>query len=339
MGKQSTQPLLILLCAVLTVIFTFLLTLTVLLWQPGSAVAAINAEAAALSADGALSYPVSGAPAAETEGVVQILSAAKPQSSLSPIGGQDSGIINILMIGHDQKEGNAPCRSDCMILCTFHKNSNQVTMTSILRDLYVSIPGHDSNRINASYALGGMELLKQTLKENLGLHIDGCVEVDFSRFSRIIDLLGGVTLELRQDEALRINKSVPGNLTEGANHLTGDQALAYTRIRNLDEDGDFSRTNRQRKVIHALLASYKETDILNALSIAAKVVPMLSTDMEYTRVISTIVDVLPILPGCTVVSQRIPADGMYTYSTIRNMSVLTADMNELNQYLAKTLLP
>lgn len=339
MGKRSTHQLLILLCAVLTVTFTFLLTVTVLLWQPGYTDTATNTEAAVLSADDNFCFAVSDPVPTQAAEACQVLSVAEQDSPLALIGGKDSGIINILMIGYDQKEGDAPCRSDCMILCTFHRNANQVTMTSILRDLYVPIPGHASNRINAAYALGGMELLKQTLKENLGLHIDGCVEVDFSRFSKIIDLLGGVTLKLRQDEADQINKSVPGNLTAGSHHLSGDQALAYTRIRSLDDDGDFSRTNRQRKVIHSLLASYKDTDILNALSIAAQVIPMLSTDMEYTRVISTILDVLPILSGCTVVSQRIPADGMYTYSTIRNMSVLTANMDELHRYLRETLLP
>lgn len=262
--------------------------------------------------------------------------AAADQSDL--IGGEDSGLINILLIGQDRREEESRARSDSVILCTFRPESGSITITSFLRDLYVQIPGHDGDRMNAAYAYGGMPLLKQTLQENFGIYVDGCMEVDFSRFSQIIDLLGGVTMELRQDEAEAINEAVPGSLTAGTVHLTGEQALAYTRIRNLDADGDFSRTGRQRKLLAALLDSYRDAGILSILSVVADMLPMISTDLESKQILVLAARLFPLLDNPTVVSQRIPADGTYAYSTIRGMEVLTADMEQTRKLLRETLL-
>ena len=85
------------------------------------------------------------------------------------------------------------------------------------------------------------------------------------------------------------------------------------------------------------MTGYRETDPITAVSIAARVIPMLSTDMEYADVIRTILEVLPILSRNTVRSQRIPADGMYAFETIRGMSVVTADAACLRRYLLETL--
>ena len=145
------------------------------------------------------------------------------------IGGTGSGIVNILLIGQDRREGEKTARSDSMILCTWHRKTGDLTMTSFLRDLYVPIPGYRSNRINAAYSLGGAELLDETLKQNFQLHIDGNIEVDFSQFAGIIDLLGGVTIELREDEAAEINRETGGSLTAGKQTLNGAEALTYSR--------------------------------------------------------------------------------------------------------------
>jgi len=244
---------------------------------------------------------------------------------------------NILLIGQDRREGETVSRADTILLCTFHPDSRKVVMTSFLRDLYVPIPGYDANRLNAAYAHGGMPLLRQTLEETFGLSIDGCVEVDFSQFADVLDILGGVSIELRQDEADAINKTVPGTLTEGTHLLSGSQALAYTRIRNLDDDGDFSRTCRQRKVISALLKSYKGASVFTVLSVIPDILPMLSTDMEKRQIISTTLKLLPMLSDSTIFSQTVPAEGMYTFSTIRGMSVLTADLENIRQELANSL--
>lgn len=271
--------------------------------------------------------------------LLQPLSAAgKDTDDTALIGGEDSGLINILLIGQDRRE-EARARSDSVILCTFHPESKRIIITSFLRDLYVPIPGYEGNRINAAYAFGGTPLLKQTIQDNFGILIDGCAEVDFSSFSQLIDILGGVTLELRQDEADSINQSVPGNLTEGTHLLNGSQALAYSRIRNLDSDGDFSRSSRQRKLLSSLLDSYRNADLLTILSVVVDALPMISTDLSKKQILVLAAKLFPLLDNPTVVSQRMPADGTFSYSTIRNMEVLTADLDSLRELLHESLLP
>ena len=122
------------------------------------------------------------------------------QTSTTLLGESDE-VINILLIGQDRRPGETRARSDSMILCTINREKKTIVLTSFMRDLYVQIPGYGNNRINASYAWGGMELLNKTLEQNFGVYIDGNVEVDFEQFAVIVDLLGGVPMELRADEA------------------------------------------------------------------------------------------------------------------------------------------
>lgn len=249
-----------------------------------------------------------------------------------------SDIRNILLIGQDRREGESRARSDTMILCTFNKAEKTLTLTSFLRDLYVEIPGYQNNRINAAYPAGGMTLLNKTLETNFGIHIDGNIEVDFQQFSKIVDLLGGVTIELRQDEADSINKGVPGALTAGPQLLNGSQALAYARIRKLDSDGDFSRTSRQRKLLEALLATYKNASLPTMLSLLSQLLPMVTTDMTETELLSLALELFPVLSDMKITSQHIPAEGTYSYKTIRGMAVLVADLEAARQLLKETLL-
>ena len=254
------------------------------------------------------------------------------------IGGTGSGIVNILLIGQDRREGEETARSDSMILCTYHRKTGNVTMTSFLRDLYVPIPGHHSNRINAAYSEGGAALLDRTLRENFDLHIDGNVEVDFSQFSQIIDLLGGVQLELREDEAAEINKETGSGLSAGVQVLNGEQALTYARIRKLDADGDFSRTSRQRKLMNALLGSYRNIKWKDLLPLIDELLPLISTDMNYGRLVLLAMEILPKLSDALITSQRIPADGTFTDEKIDGMAVLSADLEANRQLLRETLL-
>lgn len=254
------------------------------------------------------------------------------------IGGEGSGLLNILLIGQDHTEGVAGSRSDSMILCTFRPGDKTAVLTSFLRDLYVSIPDHGKNRINAAYALGGPELLCRTLKENFGIVIDGTVEVDFNQFPQVIDILGGVTLEVRPDEAKEINRLVKWQHVEpGTVTLSGDQTLVYARIRRLDADSDISRTLRQRKVLEALKDQYENASVGTLLNLMRQLLPMVTTDIGYLEILSYARMVLPMIGELKVVSQRVPMEPDYQDTRINGMSVLVPDLPRTRARLQSTL--
>ena len=207
-----------------------------------------------------------------------------------------------------------------------------------MRDLYVQIPGYYNNRLNYTYGWGGFDLLDRTLENNFGVRVDGNLEVNFYRFAQLIDILGGVDLELRNDEAAWINRDTGyEGLVGGLQHLNGEQALGYSRIRSLDGDADFSRTARQRKVLTALFNKFRQSDVETLMNLMEAAMPMLSTDMTQAELLKLAAEVLPILPDCTLVSQRIPADGAYYGANINGSHVLVADMDKARALLAETM--
>lgn len=249
---------------------------------------------------------------------------------------QKEEIVNILLIGQDARPGETRARSDVMILVTINKTDKTLTMTSFLRDLYVQIPGYKNNRLNAAYAWGGMELLDNTLEYNFGIRVDGNLEVNFDRFADLIELLGGVDIEITANEAAQINQSLGYEaLGSGTQHLNGDQALAYARIRKIDSD--FNRTNRQRKLLTALIEKFRSSDLNTLMALLNEALPMLTTDMSKSQILGYAMELLPLLPELTVVSQRIPADGAYVDATISGMAVLKADMDAARELLEDTL--
>ena len=243
-------------------------------------------------------------------------------------------VLNILLIGRDDRKDAECARSDAMILCSFRKDSRKLTMTSFLRDLYVPIPGHGKNRLNAAYAFGGSKLLKKTLEQNFGVPIDGCVEVDFSCFPEIIDILGGVTIDLREDEARFISRETGARLSKGPQKLTGRQALVYTRIRKLDADGDFGRTRRQRKVLIALMDSYRDAGLIKGLSMVRTLMPYVSTDMSRETLLAHAKTMMPALSGMRLSGQTIPAPDTFVYRNIDGMEVILADLKAAGRLLS-----
>jgi len=265
--------------------------------------------------------------------------ASQSQSSPSalPLSGStektDAPLVNILLIGQDAREGEVGSRSDSIILCTYNPQKNTVHFTSFLRDLYVPIPGNGSNRINAAYAFGGSELLRKTLEENFRLKIDGTVQVDFSQFSAIVDMLGGVSVTLRADEAAVICEETGIDTAEGPQKLNGQQALAYSRIRKLDMDGDFSRTNRQRTVMLAILEDCRSAGTGTILKLVYNLLPMIDTDMEAGKIMALAVSAVPNLACLEFVSQYVPAVGDYQDQYIDGMSVLVPDLKKCVEHL------
>lgn len=262
------------------------------------------------------------------------------------IGGEE--IINIMLIGQDRRSGQGRQRSDAMILCSLNKTTKVLTMTSFLRDTYVQIPGHKNNRINASYQFGGMELLDECIELNFGVHVDANVEVDFNGFISLIDMMGGVTIDLTSSEAKYLNNRGnwgAGNVTEsgeewnlkaGKNKLTGTQALAYSRIRAIGMD--FERTERQRKVITAVLNQVKSLSLLELNGLLTHGLSLITTDMTNAEITGYVLEVFPMLMDLEIRSQRVPADGTYDFKIVRGMDVVVIDFDANRKMLQETIL-
>lgn len=233
---------------------------------------------------------------------------------------KNENIVNILLIGQDRRPGEGRQRSDSMILCTINKASGKLTMTSFQRDSYVQIPGYSKNRINAAYAWGGMELLEATLLQNFGITLDGIVEVDFTGFTTIVDMLGGVTITLSEREANYIG------LKPGTQKLDGKHALAYARIRKIDSD--FKRTNRQRTIITSLLQECRNISLTRMNSLLESCLKLVTTNLTDKEIVQYALDFYPLLKDLTIESGSIPSKDNYVSAMIDGRYVLILDFED-----------
>lgn len=241
----------------------------------------------------------------------------------------DDKVINILLIGSDKRvEWTQTGRSDSTMIATLDMKNKRLKLTSLMRDMYVTIPEHGENRFNAAYSFGGVSLLYQTIATNFGLKLDHYALVDFDAFKKVINKIGGVKIELTDAEyeylTTAYKKGSVLELKRGVNIMNGAQALAYTRIRQ-DAQGDFGRTERQRKVIQAIFTEAKSMSFSELISLIEEILPYISTDLTNEEILSYLKSV--IMLGTTTIDQmRIPIDGSYTQDRINNMAVLIPDM-------------
>lgn len=259
---------------------------------------------------------------------------------------KDKDIVNILLIGQDRRAGEGRARSDSMIVATINKKDKTIDLTSFMRDLYVEIPGdYSGNRLNAAYQFGGMELLDQTLKDNFGIQIDGNIEVDFSGFQQCVDAVGGIDLELNQDEANYLNRrgnwdvnnagAGTWNLKAGMNHLNGEKALAFSRVRGIG-NADYERTQRQRRVLTEMFKKAKQSDVQTMLRLVDQLFPLLTTDISKLDMLGYGTIVLGV-DSSDIASDRIPIDGGFTSGRVRGMQVLVPNLEKNRQHLQETL--
>jgi polyisoprenyl-teichoic acid--peptidoglycan teichoic acid transferase len=243
----------------------------------------------------------------------------------------DQDVINILLVGEEAiNDGGARGRTDSMMIATINVKQKALKLTSIMRDLYVAIPGYSDNKLNAAYHNGGMPLLKQTIEENFDIKIDGSVLVDFSGFEQIIDLLDGVEITLTANEASYLNRTnyisnpIYRNVRAGTQTLNGNQALGYSRIRYVkteSERDDFGRTSRQRTVLNAIFEKYKSKSLPELVTIMYDVLPLVTTDIDKSTIMDYLTTVVTL--GTTELeTMRIPVDNAYSNSSVRGMSVL-----------------
>ncbi len=185
-------------------------------------------------------------------------------------------IVNIALYGIDAAEGETG-RSDSIMILTLDNVHNRIKLTSVMRDSYVDIAGHGMDKINHAYAFGGPELAIRTLNENFGLNITDFMSVNFTSMPEIIDMLGGVSIDITDEEIA--TGQIPGLYQSGTQLLTGEQALAYSRIRYASGN-DFKRTERQRTVLNALVIKMIQQPVTSYPGLISDLAPYITTSLS-----------------------------------------------------------
>ncbi len=274
---------------------------------------------------------------------------------IGKIGKQDSGnrnrasntlsrsyVKSVLVIGSDGRSPDEQGRSDSMILLSFNSRTNQIILTSFMRDCYVNIPDYGMDKLNSAYSYGGADLLMDTIENNFNIKIDDYVTVNFISFSGIIDAVGGIDIEVSDEEAQAINdilfSEVNGLMGDdqwadfldsgGKHHLNGKQALSYARIRYVG-NSDFERTSRQREVITKIIP--KAVNPVSINRIAKNVIPQVNTNMSSIKMYLFSLR-LPLAIRYDVKQIQIPAEGTYYPEDVWTASgdiqnVLQVDLN------------
>ncbi|MEG1459427.1 MAG: LCP family protein [Acetivibrio sp.] len=249
-------------------------------------------------------------------------------------------ITNILLVGADKREyWSEKGRSDSVMVATLDMKHKELKLTSLMRDMYVTIPGYENAKFNAAYSYGGISLLYQTIAENFGIKLDGYVIVDFAAFKEVVNTIGGVEIELTEEECEYLLQTYAGKnssidrLKPGTNKMNGTQALAYTRIRRIGP-GDFGRTQRQRNVLNAVFKEAKGMSFKELKVLAEKILPCVTTDITNDEVLSYLMTV--VMMGTTELEQfRIPLDDGYTQDRINGQAVLIVDWEKNRSALHK----
>lgn len=237
-------------------------------------------------------------------------------------------IVNILFVGQAARAGEEETMADSTMLISINTYTKEVTCMSILRDSFVKLPdykGHQCGRAkftvcyNLGYqwgggTAGGMEMTNICLKDNFGIEVDYNVEVSFDSFIKMIDYIDGIDIELTQAEADYLNKDtlyVKRTIEPGVQRLQGMEALSYARMRKAagDSESDIKRTERQRKVVEALLEKFRYRSIADLNKWIDILLPMVSTTMTPTDVTKLAARVLPIFSELKIKGATVPMDG------------------------------
>lgn len=249
-------------------------------------------------------------------------------------------VKNILLLGVDSRdpEDDTNSRSDSMMLISVDSEHNCVKMVSFLRDSWVYIPALDKyQRLNAACSADGYGGVVDTIEYNFGVDIDGYVVADFEMFKVLVDSVGGVEVDVTEQEADEVtNHPVRyGNVTlaAGKYKLTGEQALAYCRIRKIDTD--FMRAYRQRTVMQSILKSVKSANPVKLLLMASKCAPYIETNLSKTDIMQTGISALSCIG--TMVETRVPFDSTWSYKTIQGNSVISIDADKNKEMLIDTI--
>ncbi len=251
--------------------------------------------------------------------------------------------MNILLVGLDSRKDNYTGRSDSMILVTINKQSKKLAMTSFLRDSYVDIPGYGSDKLNSAYAKGGANLLTNTIYENFDIVVDRTAVFNFLFVIDLIDALGGVTVEVTAEELPYLNMYIHDQNEElynlsnpnqgqinsgpGTYTLTGNQALAYARIRYVGTD--VARSERQRTVLQECIEKANDLSYSELNKLMTQFLPRIKTDLSSADCLSLITTLVR-AGSYQYASMAIPTDNTWKDATVGDQEVIKITDYEAN---------
>ena len=211
-----------------------------------------------------------------------------------------TGYRNIALLGVDTRDMNSldGSRSDAIIIVSINEQTKNDNLISVYRDSYVDVQGHGLTKVTHAYAYGGPELALNTLNRNLDLDISEFVTVNFEIVADVVDLVGGIDIDIDKSELSQMNKYIEDTsknvgrkankiTSVGKQHLDGIQAVTYARIRKT-AGGDYKRTERMRTVLTEVFEKAKKMDAGKLNELANKVLPQVQTNIGLSEVISLI---------------------------------------------------
>lgn len=231
---------------------------------------------------------------------------------------QEDYVSNYLLFGIEEIF-NAK-NTDTIMIASINTKDSTIKLTSVLRDTYIETEDFKANKLNAFFGMAGARAFVKVIEDNYRIKIDGYAYINFEAFENIIDYLGGISIELGEEEAKYLNTtnyiSNPSNRTvrSGWNELNGNQALGYCRIRLVETIGgandDYGRTLRQRRVIKAVFNKYKSKGLLDLLRISNNILGYVKTNIGQEQIEKALEDIIEnkIIKMDTM---RLPANGAY----------------------------
>lgn len=204
---------------------------------------------------------------------------------------RDDSITNIALYGIDTRTHDDQGHADATMILSVDKKHNKLKLISILRDTQVQVEGYGKAKITTSYWWGGAPLAIKTLNQNFDLDVRDYVRVNFDQLADVIDAVGGVKIDVTQEELEEINFHMHGidiydkDLYEtGMVTLNGDQAVSYARIRNIGTDA--ARAGRQQEVLQAIFSKVQSMGIGEYPNFIKQMAPLVTTSLDYGEMIS-----------------------------------------------------
>ncbi|WP_276928973.1 LCP family protein [Herbinix luporum] len=257
---------------------------------------------------------------------------------------REDHVKNYLIFGIEEFGGAR--NTDAIMIGSVNTKDNTVKLTSLLRDSYVEIPGYKPHKLNSAYSKGGINLLIETIEKNYKIHIDGYASVNFEAFEKLVDSLGGVTIELGEEEAAYLNRTnyisdkANRNVQAGINKLNGNQVMGYVRVRKVKTLGgannDYGRVVRQQRALKAMFDSAKSPkNLVRIVPISKQALSNVTTDLSQKQ-IEMVMKAFFENNSKDLETLRIPVDGAFDspkkYNGIGYPIILDWDTNRIEMY-------